>query len=180
MKSPPSTDKKPKWMRRTQFALGYVAAFCVIYPTLIVLSRFDDYYLFPNGAVLDRVFDWENWSRIDLLRTWDGELLVRDVYDVCFDRKAIKGTTVRSGSFVWLGGDAPLIRGGDANYDDVERASGLDPPGESCVGYFGSHLGAELLLFSSEFDWQRAKPNQKPRANLRTPERSTSTPRPTP
>lgn len=129
--------------------------------------------MFPNGAVLDRVFDWKKGSRIDLLRSWDGELLVRDVDMVCFDRRAIEGTTVRSGSFVWLGGDAPLIRGGDANDDDVERASGLDPPGESCVGYFGSHLGAELLSRYPEFDWQRAKPNQKPRANLRTPKQPT-------
>lgn len=154
-------------MRRTRISLGFFATLCVIYPTIIVLIPFDQYYLFPKGAVLVRVFDWEQWSRIDLHRSWDGELLVRDVYDVCFDRNAIKGTTVRSDSFVWLGGDAPLIRGSDAAFDDALRESGLSPPGEGCVGYFGSYLGAELLLRYPEFDWQRAKPDQKPRSGIR-------------
>lgn len=173
MKSPPTTETKPKWMRRTQFALGYIAAICVIYPTLIVLSRFDDYYMFPNGAVLDRVFDWEKWSRIDLLRSWDGELLVRDVDQVCFDRKAVEGISLASGYFVWLGGDAPLIGGRDAAYDDAMRESGLNGVGGRCVGYFGSDLGAELLLRYPQYDWQRAKPDQKPRSGVRTPERPT-------
>ncbi len=167
MKSAIPSGPEPRWMRKTRITLGFFAALCVIYPTVIVLIQFDDYYMFPNGAVLDRVFDWEKWSRIDLLRSWDGELLVRDVYDVCFDRKAIEGTTVRSGSFVWLGRDAPLIRETDATYVDVERESGLSPPGKGCVGYFGSDLGAELLLRYPEFDWQRAKPDQKPRSGAR-------------
>lgn len=42
MKSTNSTGQKPKWMRRTQFWIGYIAAICVIYPTLIILIRFDD------------------------------------------------------------------------------------------------------------------------------------------
>lgn len=134
---------------------------------LIVLSRFDDYYMFPNGAVLDRVFDWGKWSRIDLLRSWDGELLVRDVDQVCFDRRAIEGSSLASGRFVWPGGNAPPIPGSDASYDDAMRESGLKGDGGRCLGYFGSHLGAELLLFSpfrQEFDWRRAKPNEEPRS----------------
>ena len=164
MKSAIPSDPEPKWMRKTRISLGFFAAFCVIYPTIIVLIPFDQYYMFPKGAVLVRVFDWEKWSRIDLLRSWDGELLVRDVYDVCFDRKTIEGTTVRAGSFVWLGGDAPPTRGDNKVYKDVLRESGLNRDDGRCLGYFGSYLGAELLLRYPEFDWQRAKPDQKPRS----------------
>lgn len=170
MKSTLPPDKEPKWMRGTRIYLGFCAALCVIYPTSIVLIPFDHYYMFPEGAVLVRVFDWKKWSRIDLLRSWDGELLVRDVDDVCFDRKAIEGTTVRSGSFVWLGGDAPPTRDDDKAYQahkDVLRESGLIGDDGRCLGYFGSYLGAELLLRYPEFDWQRAKPDQKPRSGIR-------------
>jgi hypothetical protein len=167
MKLTDTPNKEPKWMRRIRTSLGFFAALCVIYPTIIVLIQFDDYYMFPNGAVLDRVFDWEKWSRIDLLRSWDGELLVHDVDLVCFDRKAIKGTSQASGYFVWLGGNALPIPGSDAAYDDAVRESGLNGEDGRCVGYFGRSLGAKTLLFDPQFAWRRAKPDQKPRSGIR-------------
>ncbi|MBV5266435.1 hypothetical protein [Pinisolibacter aquiterrae] len=169
MKSAIPSDPEPKWMRKTRITLEFFAAFCVIYPTINVLIPFDQYYMLPKGAVLVRVFDWKKWSRIDLLRSWDGELLVRDVDDVCFDRKAIEGTTVRSGSFVWLGEDAPPTRGDDRAHKDVLRESGLNGDDGRCLGYFGSYLGAELLLRYPEFDWQRAEPDEKPRSRPHSP-----------
>lgn len=174
MKSDITNNRKPKLVHRILMRLGLLAALCIAYPAVIVLLRFENYYLLPNGAVLDRVFDWKKWSRIDLLRSWDGEPLVRDVEFVCFNRKAVEVISLTSGGFVWLGGSGPLIPRGDAAHDDALRESGLDGVDGRCLGYFGSYLGAELLLSLPEFDWRRATPDQKPRASAAPPpERAT-------
>ena len=142
--------------------------------------RLTEFVELPNRAILIRTFEWGRWTRVDARLSLFGEPLARDIEYICFDDRAIHGYTLTGGSFVWLGGDAPVVHGRDANYFDVWNESGLSPPGERCVGYFGKYVGGELLISNPQYDWQRAKPNQKPRANLRTQGQSTSTGRPPP
>lgn len=152
--------------RRRPRLLWIIPIVIVVYPCLVFLMRLTDFVELPNRAVLVRTFEWGRWTRVDLARSPFGERLARDIDYLCFDDRAIQGYTLTGGGFVWLGGDAPVVGGGDATFFDVWRESGLNPPGKGCLGYFGMYVGGGLLLSDPRYAWWRAKPDEKPRSNV--------------
>ena len=132
----------------------------ILYPSLLFLLRLTEFHELPNGAVLIRKFEWRRWTRIDLHYSVFGERVASDVEYLCFDDEAILGTTRSTGPFVWSGRNAPIVRGNDPDYDVARRESGLLRDGGRCLGYFGAHVGAELLLRDPNYRWWTTTPGE--------------------
>lgn len=151
-------DPAPAPLSRLQQILWVVAAVIVVYPLLVLYARFDREYALPNSTVLVRALDWDKGTRIDLRRWTYGEPLIRDIEFLCFDDEAMRVTTYSTGSYIWLGGNEPIVRGRDPDYSDVVRKSGLLRDDGRCVGYFATNIGGDLLLDDPFYDWRDTKP----------------------
>jgi hypothetical protein len=113
----------------------------VIYPPLQVLIHYTADADLPNGAVLERVIDWEKGSRVDLYKSDWGKLLVRDVEWICYNDTEVDGI-----GFIWLGGEHEVIFADDPRYQATLKASGLFRPRSGCAGYHGAYIDPLLLI----------------------------------
>lgn len=155
---PPRDGSESTPPSRLRQVLWLIAAVIVVYPLLVIFAQFNAEYVLPNGTVLVHALDWDKRTRIDLRRWTYGDPLIRDVEFLCFNDEAMHVTTYSNGSYIWLGGTAPIVRGRDPDYYAVWRASGLTSPEKSCIGYFATNIGAELLLRDPSHDWRKTKP----------------------
>jgi hypothetical protein len=132
------------------------------YVALVMFARYTHSVKLPNGAVLANRPDLTYTERIDLFRPGELRPVVRAIYQLCYNDKAVWVSTIDYKYYVWLNMNSVPIQSSSDSYRSAIAQSRLFDERDNCNGYYKSDMDALTLIAGfcpviPDIEWQKRR-----------------------
>jgi hypothetical protein len=132
------------------------------YVAWVMFARYTQSVKLPNGAVLANRPDLTYTERIDLFRPGELRPVVRAIYQLCYNDKAVWVSTIDYKYYVWLNMNSVPIQSSSDGYSRVIAQSRLFDERDNCNGYYKSDMDALTLIAEfcpviPDIEWQKRR-----------------------